>query len=168
MNPSRNEITALLKASQAPVRTWLWTESQAVTFTPQVVDQILGDGRALFKISTINNRPRYWLVQGCSSWSCDDEDAPPDAPEMHDVIDDVEDAIGSQYGSLAHYERDERGKWMLDGFELPEGADEYPRINPADGRFWERISWPELPGVAMVRHPFSCETILAEQAPPTV
>lgn len=169
MNPSSAEITALLKAAQSPVKRWLWTEANAVTFTPEVVDEALGDGRALFKVTTIHNRPRYWLVRGCSSWSCDEAGAPDDAPEMCDAIDDVEDAIAGQFGSMSHYERDENGDWVdEDGEKLEDGFDDYPTINPADGRMWERIDWPELPGVALAKHPFSNETILAETTPAAV
>lgn len=47
---------------------YLWTPADAITFVPRVLPTIYGDGRALFTIATINQRPAYWVIRACSTW----------------------------------------------------------------------------------------------------
>ena len=94
-----NTITAALTAAQVETTTSLWTPSNTVTFTPAVLDQTFGDGRALFRVTTINARPRWWLVRGCSTWT-DKNDAHDGLTPIFDRIDEIVQAIADQFGGL--------------------------------------------------------------------
>lgn len=60
----------LVKAIERRDRAYLWTPADAISFTPRVLPHIYGDGRALFALATINQRPRYWVIRACSTWGC--------------------------------------------------------------------------------------------------
>src|SRR6202012_2280696 len=49
---------------------YLWVPADAITFSPRVLPKVYGDGRALFALATINQRPAYWVIRGCSTWGC--------------------------------------------------------------------------------------------------
>lgn len=150
-------ITEALRAAQKPVRTWLWVEADAFTFTPVVVTEAFGDGRALFRVTTIDNRPRWWVVRGCSTWQVSDYDAPDEAPEFIDQVDDILSAIEEEFGSTDCYERNRHGVWIDPETKqlLPRECTAYPVINSSGGCSWSRMDWPDLPGVTLAPHPFA-------------
>lgn len=49
-------------------RSYLWIPEHSITFVPRLLPTIFGDGRALFTIATINQRPAYWVIRACSTW----------------------------------------------------------------------------------------------------
>lgn len=60
----------LIRAIEKRKRLYLWTPADAITFVPRVLPTVYGDGRALFTIATINQRPAYWVIRACSTWGC--------------------------------------------------------------------------------------------------
>lgn len=166
-------ITRALIAHQTPVTAHLWTPSDAVTFTPAVLDHVFGDGRALFRVTTINSRPRWWLVRGDSGWS-EDRDGPEGTTEAErdlfiDHVDDVVQAIADEFGGLPNMEDENDAEAYVDhatGKPFDPADLVYPQIDDRTGTFWQRIDWPDLPGVAFAPHPFDRTVrILAEPVP---
>jgi hypothetical protein len=80
-------------------RSHLWTPADAINFVPRLLPTIYGDGRALFTIASINQRPAYWIIRACSTWGSgmDREDSSgPDFAEMtDDILTALEDAFGN-------------------------------------------------------------------------
>lgn len=147
-----DEIHARLCAAIEVEETrYLWVPADAITFVPRVLPRIYGDGRALFTIGTINQRPAYWVVRGCSTWGCgfDREDAA--GPDFADLTDDIltelEDAFGrgtcGYSGSSLFHPRADR----IQGCRCEECEDEivsvWPEVNGNDGCHWDRMDWPK-------------------------
>ncbi|MBY0361819.1 MAG: hypothetical protein K2X45_07915, partial [Phreatobacter sp.] len=90
---------ALKQAVEIRERSWLWIEEDGVWFVPKLLPMIYGDGRALFALSTINQRPRYWIIRGCSSWGCGSDREDTDGPDFAELTDefltDLEEAFGN-------------------------------------------------------------------------
>lgn len=166
------DITAALRAAQKPVTRHLWVPEDAITFTPAVLGTIFGDGRALFAITTINNRPAYWLFRGCSTWQLD-LDCCRRREEMGDIrdhLDDIITAIEEEFGTCDYYELNAAGRWIdtETGRFVPMSWAEYPVINTRDGSAWGRRDWPDLPGVELEQHPFAndCRILATHLATP--
>ena len=51
----------LVKAIERRERAYLWTPADTISFIPRVLPTVYGDGRALFALATINQRPAYWV-----------------------------------------------------------------------------------------------------------
>lgn len=143
--------TRLVQAIEKPESGYLWVPSDAITFTPYVLPVIYGDGRALFTLATINQRPAYWVIRGCSTWgsasdSCDSTG--PDFAEMtDDILTDLEEAFGrgrcGYSGSSLFHPRSDRIQWC----QCEECDDEYeaawPEVDGDGGCSWSRTDWPE-------------------------
>lgn len=142
---------ALVCAIERPKTSYLWTPADAISFTPRVLPKVYGDGRALFTITTINQRPAYWVIRGCSSWGCgsDREDgAGPDFAEMTDeILTDLEDCFGNgrcgYSGNSLFWPRKERLKNCQ-----CEDCDErfrarWPMVDGDGGCSWSRTDWPD-------------------------
>lgn len=167
----KDRVTDLLRAAQRPVTRHLWVPDDAITFTPAVLSDVFGDGRALFTLTTINNRPAYWIIRGCSSWRASDFRAPNDADEFYEHVDEIVTAIEEEFGTTAYYEMNAQGRWVDEETKrfVPYSYVDYPVIDPSMGSAWGRMNWPALPGIETVPHPFADATILAESsldAPP--
>lgn len=149
-------ITATLSAAQTETTAHLWTPSQTVAFTPRVLSRTFGDGRALFRVTTINNRPRWWLVRGCSTWT---ESNDPDNPAFEPVIEtiyEIVQAIADEFGGLPNMEDERDPEAYVDpATDKPfDPADiVYPQIDDRTGTSWAHEDWPDLAGVALVAHP---------------
>lgn len=157
-------ITEALRAAQKPIQRYLWVPDDAITFTPSVLEETFGDGRALFALTTINNRPAYWIIRGCSTWQVAfDHDAPRDAPEFPDFVDEIIATIENEFGSTCGYEMNSRGIWIDQetGRFIPPAWAEYPTIDSNMGCSWGRLDWPELEGVDLQPHPFGRCNMLA-------
>lgn len=142
----------LRKEIEKPKRAYLWVPSDAITFTPRVSPMIYGDGRALFNIRTINQRPAYWVIRACSTWGCgddDDDDAlGPDFGDMTDeIMTDLEEAFGrgrcGYSGNSLFWPKKER----LRNCQCEECSDRYararwPMVDDYGGCSWSRINWP--------------------------
>lgn len=148
---SRSPIhEALRRAVCRPTLGYLWVPGEPISFTPALADTIYGDGRALIHISTIQSRPRYYVVRIDSGWYVDgDRDAPNCAPALSGLIGSICIDLARQFGTA-----------RLAGLPgLP-----WPALD-ATGRTWRRVSWPAIAGLATVAHPWSTRhSILREKA----
>lgn len=142
-------------------RRYLWVPSDAITFVPRLLPIIYGDGRALFSISTINQRPAYWVIRACSSWGSglDREDTPgPDFAEMTDVImTDLEGAFGRgrcgySDNSLFWPKKERIQDCQCEECDDPHVA-KWPEVDDNGGCSWGRINWPI--GFDVVENPLS-------------
>jgi hypothetical protein len=145
-----DEVQArLVAAVEKPRSGYLWSPEQAIEFTPRVLPRVYGDGRALFALCTINQRPAYWVIRACSTWGSGfDREASlgPDFAEMTDeVLTDLEDAFGSgrcgYSGESLFWPKEERS------CDCEECQDDYvarwPEVDGYGGCSWSRLDWPE-------------------------
>lgn len=154
-------ITAALRAAQKPRTDYLWTPSHTITFTPRVLTEIFGDGRALFYFGTLNSRPAYWLVRGDSRWTCDLDwgaDPPDGAEDFRDHDEEILCALEEEFGSAESgedylYNRAGRPYHPETGQFLSQEEINYPTVNTGGGWHWGREDWPDMPGVQFVPHP---------------
>lgn len=169
IDPADTVHQRLVAAIEVPERSYLWTPAHTIEFTPRVLPRIFGDGRALFTLATINQRPAYWVVRACSTWGCgmDREDSTgPDFGEMSDeVLTELEEAFGNgrcgYEGSSLFWPKSERS------CECEECQDEYvarwPEVDGYGGCSWSRLDWPE--GFETVPNPLYWRgNLLAEAA----
>lgn len=132
-------------------RASLWVPSDAITFVPRLLPAIFGDGRALFTITTINQRPAYWIIRACSTWGCalDREDATgPDFGELTDyILTELEYAFGSgrcgYSGNSLFYPKKER----IQNCQCEDCMDRrllarWPMVDDHGGCSWSRMDWP--------------------------
>lgn len=132
---------ALAKSIERRQRACLWTPSDAITFIPRVLPTVFGDGRALFTLSTVNQRPAYWVVRGCSTWSEDDFSEHGD-----EILTALEEAFGNgrcgYSGNNLFQSKRERKKWCDcdDCLELPIAR--WPMVDGDGGYSWGRLDWP--------------------------
>lgn len=158
-----------LKAAQKPMTRHLWTPADAITFTPRVSSNIYGDGLALFGIGTINSRPAYWIVRGCSTWAVGmDSQAPDDAPEIVEYVEQISFDIGEEFGDADHIPYEWRGNRLVDtetGRFMRYADISYPVMNYGGGCHWFRMDWPKLRGVKTEPHPFARTNILSAIPP---
>lgn len=150
MNETDPIMRRLVKAIEKRERAHLWTPADAITFTPRVLPKVYGDGRALFTLATINQRPAYWVIRACSTWGCgmDREDAAgPDFAEMTDeIMADLEDAFGrgrcGYSGNSLFWPKRER----VQHCQCEECEDtwraRWPAVDDYGGCSWSRIDWP--------------------------
>lgn len=167
-----DEVHAKLIAEiEKPERAHLWVPADAIEFTPRVLPRVYGDGRALFALATINQRPAYWVIRACSTWGSglDRGDAPgPDFAEFTDeILTDLEEAFGNgrcgYSGESLFYPKSERS------CDCEECQDDYiaawPEVDGYGGYSWSRIDWPA--GFEVVPHPLSgMGNLLAPPPPP--
>lgn len=143
-------------------RSYLWTPSDAISFTPYLCPTIFGDGRALFTIATINQRPRYWVIRACSTWGSgldNDEAEGPDFAEMtDDIMAALEEAFGrgrcGYSGNSLFWPKKER----MRNCKCEECTDRYatarwPMVDDYGGSSWSRMDWPH--GFETVPNPLS-------------
>lgn len=151
----------LRRAIEKRRRAYLWTPSDAITFVPRLLPTIYGDGRALFTLATINQRPAYWVIRACSTWGSgsDSEDTSgPDFAEMTDrIMTDLEEAFGrgrcGYSGNSLFWPKKERTQ----NCQCEECTDSHiarwPEVDDDGGCSWSRIDWPL--GFATVKNPLS-------------
>ena len=152
----------LVAAIEVQHNAYLWVLEDAIDFTPRVLPIVYGDGRALFRITTINDRPAWWMIRGCSTWGCglDRDDAPgPDFGELtDDILTDMEGAFGdarcSYSGSSLRYPRAERIQWcQCEQCDDEETLSAFPEVDWSGGCSWSRADWPD--GFETTPHPLS-------------
>jgi hypothetical protein len=129
---------------------YLWVPGDTPPFKPALLPIIYGDGRALFGLATINQRPRYWVIRGCSTWgsSLDLENAAgPDFAELaDDILTDLEEEFGNGrcgYSNNSLFQpRRERVKWC----QCEDCSDtlvaRWPMVDGSGGCSWSRMDWP--------------------------
>jgi hypothetical protein len=151
----------LRRAVEKRQRSYLWTPAHTITFVPRLLSMIYGDGRALFAISTINQRPAYWIIRACSTWGCglDRDDAPgPDFAELSDdILTELEEAFGSgrcgYSGNSLFFPSAARVK-NCQCEECSESfVAKWPMVDGRGGCSWSRMDWP--PNFKTVANPLS-------------
>ena len=153
-------IHKLLKAAvERRTTSYLWVKGDTPPFKPALLGYVYGDGRALFALSTINQRPRYWIIRGDSSWQCglDREDA--DGPEFAELTDgilsDLEEWFGR--GRCGHTStslfnpRKERMQWCRCEECSARHVAHWPEVDDDGGCSWDRMNWPK--GFATLKNP---------------
>lgn len=154
--------TKLRRAVEKRERAYLWVPSDAISFVPRLLPTIFGDGRALFTIATINQRPAYWVIRACSTWGCglDSRSAPgPDFMEMtDDIMTELEDAFGrgrcGYSGNSLFWPKKER----IRNCQCEEcthrcNKARWPMVDDDGGCSWGRMDWPD--GFDTVPNPLS-------------
>lgn len=131
-------------------RRYLWTPAHMVTFVPALSNRLYGDGKALLGLTTINSRPRFYILRIDSKWSVEMDPAAPDgAEQLTDRIDAFAFALEEEFGRgrfdddepETEFQRVQRRKW--------------PAYDDESGCSWWRMDWPLLPGVKLKPHPFN-------------
>jgi hypothetical protein len=142
-------------------RSHLWTPADAINFVPRLLPTIYGDGRALFTIASINQRPAYWIIRACSTWGSgmDREDSSgPDFAEMtDDILTALEDAFGNgrcgYSGNSLFWPKKER----VQHCQCEECEDshvaKWPEVDGFGGCSWSRMDWPR--GFKTIENPLS-------------
>lgn len=157
---------------EVPERSYLWTPADAITFTPYLLPVFYGDGRALFALATINQRPRYWVIRACSTWGSgsdrDNSDGPDIAELVDDIVGDLEESFGrgrcGYSGNSLFWPRKERRQ----NCKCEECSDRYvakwPEVDGHGGCSWSRIDWP--PTFRTAAHPLAWSgNLLAPESP---
>ena len=172
--PADDVHNRLRRAVEIRQTSYLWVEGDTPPFVPRLAPAFYGDGRALFAISTINQRPRYWVIRGCSTWGCglDREDSTgPDFAELTDqLMTDLEDAFGrgrcGYSGNSLFYPRRERLRdCQCDECDERRWKARWPMVDDYGGCSWSRIDWPAQ--FATVPNPLSWQgDLLAGEVQP--
>lgn len=143
---------ALRKAIERKDSTsYLWTPGDTQPFVPRVLPHVFGDGRALLALTTLNQRPAYWVIRVDSSW--DDE-------EIHEYMDDIltelEDAFGRGRCSYSANNLFWTKRERLANCQCEECSDgrfraRWPMVDDEGGRSWGWMTWPK--GFDVEPHP---------------
>lgn len=155
--PKDDVYPKLRKAVERRITSWLWVKGDTPPFKPAALPGFFGDGRALFSIATINQRPRYYVIRCDSSWGCygDREgSAGPDFGEMTDeimrqLIDHFGGGRCGYSGNSLFWPKRER----LKNCQCEECAAgpmaRWPMVDDDCGSSWSRLNWPNgFPTVA--------------------
>lgn len=138
---------------------YLWVPSDAIIFVPALLNRIYGDGRALFTISSIHQRPAYWVIRGDSGWSTCDSGAPDGSPEFVEFVDDIITDLEDQFGRARCGYSGSCLRWPIEerDCDCEECTDpyvsEWPEVDSNDGVSWGRLKWPD--GFDVVAHPWA-------------
>jgi hypothetical protein len=128
----------------------LWVEGDSGPMTPFVIDAVFGDGLHLLTISTINQRPNYWVVRVDSSWREPRrwrDFRPNQNHEIGDEIDAIIDAIEDECGRAGNCLDEPCDNCentcckCSDDFDAGEA---FPEIDYDTGCSWGEIRWPWL------------------------
>lgn len=131
-----------------PTTRYLWVPEDAIAFKPALLSRVYGDGRALMGLTTINNRPAFYVLRVDSSWSVQDHRAPDGAPEFADFSDDICEALEDEFGEA-------RADSEEDDPDILEYGNPWPAFDDRDGYCWWRMDWPKLRSLKFEPHPYS-------------
>lgn len=161
----------LKKLVERRIERYLWIPQDAIRFVPPVLSTVYGDGRALFNITTINNRPAFWIIRGDSEWSCSDAPWDSNAVDFGEFTDEILNDLEMEFGSARcgwsganlYMSKKERG------CDCEECSDrtlaKWPMVDGQDGCSWGRRDWPKE--FDTVRHPWSWRgNLLRAPTPP--
>ncbi|WP_202842095.1 hypothetical protein [Luteimonas saliphila] len=152
IDPATDPIHArLVAAVEKPERAQLWSPADAITFTPRVLPKVYGDGRALFALSTIHQRPAYWVIRCCSTWGSDldlHETTRPNFREMTDeILSDLEEAFGNGLCGYSGNSLFQPRRYRMRICQCEDCSDRFvakwPMVRGDDGCSWGRMAWPE-------------------------
>ena len=137
-----------------PTKRYLWTPADTIMFEPALLSKVYGDGRALMGLTTINNRPAFYVVRIDSSWIVGmDRDTPRGAPEFVEFHEDICLSLEEEFG------RREADEEETDPLVIEDGHP-WPAFDDRDGSSWWRMEWPPLLGLAFEPHPYSWQANL--------
>ena len=122
-----------------PTKRCLWTPDDEIEFTPPLSNTIYGDGKALLGVSTIYDRPAFWIVRIDGGWVTESDFPRGDGMDVREAIEEITECLYDEFGNGEPLEDDEDPAIREYGFP-------FPAINLQDGFHWFRIDWPE--GVA--------------------
>lgn len=136
-------LSMLKEAIERPFLGTLWTEGDRGMMTPYVCEHSFGDGLHLLTVTTINQRPNYWVVRVDSSW-----------PEMRrgydylrdstvgEHIDDVLTAIEEECGKVGE-SLDEKCEDCGDDWCAcnVDSGEQFPALDDDMGCSWGHIEW---------------------------
>lgn len=166
--------TKLVKAIERKDTTsYLWVRGDTRPFIPRVLPYVFGDGRALLALTTINQRPAYWVIRIDSSW--DDEEV---CEQMDDILTELEDAFGrgrcGYSGNNLFWTKRER----IANCQCEECSDgrfraRWPMVDDEGGRSWGWMEWPD--GFDVEPHPMhrranllrATNPVLSQEVQPT-
>lgn len=142
----------LRKKVEKRQESYLWTPADMVTFTPRLLPIYYGDGRALFTLATINQRPRYWIIRGCSTWGCGMDREDSEGPDIVELIDDIMAALEDAFGrgrcgysgnSLFWPRRERLRNCQCEECDERRWQAKWPMVDGEGGCSWSRMDWPE-------------------------
>lgn len=152
----------LRRAIERRVTSYLWVRGDTPPFRPALLGTVYGDGRALFALATINQRPRYWVIRGDSRWSCDLDTKNARGPQFSELSDGILTELEDYFGNgrcgysgsslfLPKYER-------IRNCQCEDCSDgkyraRWPMVDGSDGCSWSRMDWPS--GFEVVPNPLS-------------
>jgi hypothetical protein len=142
----------LRKAVERQTTSYLWIKGDTPPFRPALSPLVYGDGRSLFAFTTLNQRPRYWVIRGDSRWGCDYDYEDSKGPEIRELSDDIMTDLEEQFGSgrcsysgsslfWPKYERIRscRCEECIDG----QSRARWPMVDGSGGCSWGRMKWPK-------------------------
>lgn len=141
----------LCRALEKRERAYLWTPADAISFVPRVLPTVYGDGRALFAMTTINQRPAYWIIRACSAWGCDCDRETSQGPNFaeftDEILTDLESAFGEgrcgYSGNSLFFSKRERLKSCQCEQCAEEPVARWPMVDGVGGCSWSRMNWPK-------------------------
>ncbi len=134
---------ALRKAIERKDETsYLWTRGDTQPFVPRVLPHVFGDGRALLALSTLNQRPAYWVIRVDSSW--DDDEI---HEHMEGILNQLEEAFGRgrcgySGNSLFWTKRERVGACQCQECSDGRIRARWPMVDDEGGRSWSWMKWP--------------------------
>ena len=129
-----------IKKEQEPRKISLWGTVVETDFVPELCSTIDGDGQQLIYFGTVNQRPRYWLMQIDSKHDIED----PDFNVEKIVITTLEKEFGSgEWMSEKEFDtlkskNDKEVEWYKNHEEWLDENYRYPRLQ-IDGYYWGLI-----------------------------
>lgn len=140
---ARGDVHARLAiAVEKRQKSYLWTPADAIIFVPRLLEKTYGDGRALYALSTINQRPAYWVIRACSTWSSQQFGEMTD-----DILTELEEQFGNgrcgySGGNLFQSRRDRMRECDCEDCTSRYVA-KWPSVDGEGGCSWGRMRWPE-------------------------
>lgn len=137
-----------------PERRCLWTEADAITFTPALLTKTYGDGLGLFGLATIYQRPAYYVIRGDSCWNPGNRfaarrrEATGDFAEHVDqILTDLEAEFGDGLCGYSGNSLFQPKKYRIRDCNC-EDCDgrfraRWPMVHGSGGCSWWRLAWPE-------------------------
>lgn len=126
----------LRKAVCVPTKRYLWVPEDAITFVPALCDTIYGDGRALFRLATINSRPAFYVIRADSSWEESNWYSGPHLT-FGQMTDRIYEDLETQFGR-AQLDSEEDDPELLEDGHYP-----WPALDDENGSGWRVSNWPE-------------------------
>lgn len=135
-------LAALVKAIERKETSYLWTPGDTKPFIPRVLPRVFGDGRALLALSSLNQRPAYWVIRIHSTWG--DE-------EIHEHMEGIWEALEDAFGrgrcgysgnSLFLTKRERLYNCKCEDCSDGTFRARWPMVDDAGGCSWGWMKWP--------------------------